>query len=154
MPQWWLWSLNELRQRLVVISIIQESPYLLWMSLFRILAGELVWYPLGRALRRARAVDIFFFLSFCSHLKTIFSIAFREKKGEREKHQCERETLAGCLPYVPGLGIMHALTGDRTCNLSVMGGCSIQLRHTGQGTMGTLLQEVFDEIITGGRKNI
>ena len=40
---------------------------------------------------------------------------FREKEGgvgerekekrEKEEHCCERETLIGCLPYVPQLGI-------------------------------------------------
>ena len=30
----------------------------------------------------------------------------RERKGERgrEKHQCERETLNGCVPYAPDWG--------------------------------------------------
>ena len=45
--------------------------------------------------------EIFIFLS---SPKGVFSITLREKGREREKHQCERETSIGCLPYMPGWG--------------------------------------------------
>ena len=70
---------------------------------------------------------------------------FREKgrdKRDREKHRGERETLIGCLPYAPQLGILPAaqvcaVTRNLTCNLSVYTDDSVytgdQWRHTGQG---------------------
>ena len=45
--------------------------------------------------------------------KDFLSLLFERGEGrerEGEKHQCERETLIGCL-------LMHSLTRDRTCNL-------------------------------------
>ena len=49
-------------------------------------------------------------------------VDFREER--RENHQCERETLIGCLPYVPQPEIKpatqaSALTGNQTPRLSV-----------------------------------
>ena len=43
-----------------------------------------------------------YLLIFLSLPKDIFH-RFLERKGEkkREKHQCEREALIGCLPYAP-----------------------------------------------------
>ena len=38
----------------------------------------------------------------------------RGRGREKEKHQCEREASIGCLPFVPGLGITCAWTGDQT----------------------------------------
>ena len=32
-------------------------------------------------------------------------IDFRKREREREKHECERETSIGSLPYAPQLGI-------------------------------------------------
>ena len=43
----------------------------------------------------------------------------RERGKEREKNWCEREAFIGCLLYAPRLGIVHALTGNQTCNLGI-----------------------------------
>ena len=64
-----------------------------------------------------------------------FCIAFRERRKEREKHQCERETLIGCLPYVPGPGIIGTHTRNLTPSRlgNVVGMSSNPLSHTSEG---------------------
>ena len=106
------------------------------------------------SLRSLKTVAILIFF-FKSSPDDIFSLLFRERgreRGqEREKHQCERETSIGCLPYVPGLGIVWAQTRDRTCNPGMctdqelnlhflaMEQCSDQMNHTSQGNADLLL---------------
>ena len=46
-----------------------------------------------------------FYFIFSSSPEDFFFIAFRERGRERERDQCEREALIGCLPHGPGLGI-------------------------------------------------
>ena len=64
----------------------------------------------------------FFFKDF------IYVFRERRREGEREeeKHQCERETLIGCLLYAPRQGTKPAtqactLTRNRTYDLSLCG---------------------------------
>ena len=70
---------------------------------------------------------------------TFLFLIFREKgrEGDRKgkKHQCERDTLAGFLPYTPSLGNRSAtqactLTRNQTSGLSVCGMISNQPSHT------------------------
>ena len=65
-------------------------------------------------------------------------IAFRERRGEREKHLCEREAFIGCLLYTAGPGVkatiwVCALTWNWTHDLSVTGPHSDQVSRTSQG---------------------
>ena len=67
----------------------------------------------------------------------------REGKGERKgkKHQCERETLIGCLSHVPQPATeltsqASALTGNQTSDLSLCGTTSNYQNSSGQGTTG------------------
>ena len=69
-------------------------------------------------------VSFFFFLRFYVF---IFREKGKEAEREGEKHQCERETMMGCLFYVLQLGSSkpttqaRALTRNRTCDLSLCG---------------------------------
>ena len=67
----------------------------------------------------------------------------REGKGGRKgkKHQCERETLIGCLSHVPQPATeltsqASALTGNQTSDLSLCGTTSNYQNSSGQGTTG------------------
>ena len=44
---------------------------------------------------------------------------FLERVREKGKHRCKTEASTGCLWYVPRPGIIHAWTGDQTCNLGM-----------------------------------
>ena len=85
-------------------------------------------------------------LSFFSlHPRTFCFSLLLERGREREKHRCEREASIGCLLEVPRQGIvppgpglaptayLRVLTGNWTCDLSVVGQCSSHLSRTGQG---------------------
>ena len=71
----------------------------------------------------------------------IFDFFLREtgREGERgEKHQCEMFQLIGCLPYAPQPATepttqTHALTRNRTGNLSVCGTMPSPLSPTSRG---------------------
>ena len=76
---------------------------------------------------------------FCPYPRTFFFHCFQRYRKRM------RGTLIGCLPHAPQPGIMHAWTGNQTHNLDicpdwnrslnilVMGRCSHELSHTGQG---------------------
>ena len=54
----------------------------------------------------------------------MFFHSVRDREGEREKHQREREITTGCLPQAPQLETQNLRVcpdGDQTCNLLVYG---------------------------------
>lgn len=54
-------------------------------------------------------IILFFFLN--AHLRTCLEWGrAREKKKERENHECEREISVGCLPYAPQLELKYTTT--------------------------------------------
>ena len=74
----------------------------------------------------------------------IFRERGREKETEGDNHQCERETLTGCLPYVPRPGTEPAtqacaLTKNPASDLLFHWMTPNQLSHTGWGGSTTLL---------------
>ena len=54
-------------------------------------------------------------------MRTFFPIALW-REGGRERNIDVRDASMGCLLYVPGLRVIHAWTGDRTCSLSMCPG--------------------------------
>ena len=96
----------------------------------------------------------FSYFFFCSP-EEIFSLLLeggkegrKEGNREREKHWCERETLIGCLSYVPQLGIesttwVWALTRNQTCELSSIGWCYKQQSHSSQGKSQSFLDDTM-----------
>ena len=69
-------------------------------------------------------------------------IDFRErgKKGDRQRHPCDRETLMGCLPYVPQLGI-EPTTFWCTRRLSnrVQGSCCLSAQPKSRNSDGIVV---------------
>ena len=84
----------------------------------------------------------------------ILFLYFREGVGrEKEKYQCERETLIGSLPYTPQPGTEHstqarALVGNQTSDLLLCRMTPNQLSHTSQGSWGLLQPRYFSRFST------
>ena len=77
------------------------------------------WPELESELECSPAIEGFFILT-----QGHFFMAFREGQREGEKHRCDRETLTGCLLYVPQPGIeptawICTLTRNQTCDFLV-----------------------------------
>ena len=57
--------------------------------------------------------------------------------GREEGREEGRETVISCLPHVPGPGIIHTRTGDRTGNLGI---CPLQELNLQPFPYGMMLQ--------------
>ena len=88
----------------------------------------------------------------------MFSLLLEREEGREGRiHARQKHPLvASCMcwdhrgSYVPGLGIkpatqVSALTGNQTCNLSVMKQCSNQLSHTDQGLKFFLKTQILSQ---------
>ena len=69
-----------------------------------------------------------FIYLFLSSPEGIFSLCFGETgRGRgREKHQCWRKALIGCLSYAPKSEIIHSGMGDRTHNVGYVPSLGIE----------------------------
>ena len=118
-------------------SIVIEYPAEVLFAYFSFHAEYLFIYLL-----------IYPYLRTCSLILEKGEGRVRERKGEGEKHQCERETSIHCLLYAPRGGTEPsaaacALTRNRTITFWFMGWCSNQLSHTDQGHHTEYLKDLY-----------